>query len=38
MYTDESAGRDTLVASNSGKIDIDVKKQWRQFGEDITQL
>ncbi|KAJ5026353.1 hypothetical protein PSV08DRAFT_370510 [Bipolaris maydis] len=38
MYTTGFVGRDSLVASNSGKIDIDVKKQWRQFGVDMTQL
>ncbi|USP79297.1 uncharacterized protein yc1106_06571 [Curvularia clavata] len=32
-YASESAEREILMPSNSGKIDIDAKKAWRHFGE-----
>ena len=38
MYSRESDKREILMFSNGGKIDIDVKKQWRELGADASQM
>ncbi|KAH6409614.1 hypothetical protein HBI14_153320 [Parastagonospora nodorum] len=38
VYASESTGREILIPSNAGKIDMDVKRQWRLFGADASQV
>lgn len=38
IYAMEESGKDMLIASNSGKVDMDVKRQWRFFGADTKAM
>lgn len=38
IYASESTGREILIPSNAGKIDMDVKRQWRLYGADASQV
>ena len=38
MYASEPTGREILIPSNNGKVDMDVKRQWRMFGADASQV
>lgn len=38
IHSSESVGKETLIPSNGGKTDMNVRQQWRQLGEDVGQI
>lgn len=36
MYAREEGGKEILIPLNMGKEDMDVKRQWRFFGADLS--